>query len=134
MKRRNSFFLAPTLLLAIFLSISGCSPAPKWLAGKWQGIGDQVDGQTWAIVLDATDLRSILINYPSLTCGGKWKVESKSKDEVVLRETLAYGQDKCDDNVEVHASKPVNGKMKIQYYIREISDDPLAHSELTIQK
>lgn len=134
MKMHLSRPLTAFVLLISLLALAGCAPAPKWLTGKWQGTGDQIDGQQWQVVLDATDLRNILINYPSLSCGGTWRVESKSSKEVVLRETLKYGIDKCDQNVEVHAYRPEDGKMRIEYFIRSISNDPLAKATLSLDQ
>lgn len=118
-------------LACLALLHTGCASAPKWLKGKWEGVGDQVDGQTWKVALDATKLRNIHIDYPDLDCGGKWKlVETAGKGAKVL-EQLTYGLDKCDNNVEVVLERLPEGTVKVMYYLKAYSPEAIATAVLS---
>jgi hypothetical protein len=41
--------------------------------------------------------RVFLIEYPSLNCGGYWKLLSINANRTRFRELLDHGQDKCSD-------------------------------------
>jgi len=77
-------------LLLAMLSLSACS-GTKWLNGEWTGTGNQIDGQTWAVVLNAAVGESIDIKYPSLSCGGTWEVTQKEGKQVWFKESISEG-------------------------------------------
>lgn len=133
MKKQFNFLqlaiLASTLILT--LGLKGCASAPKWIQGRWQGIGNQVDGQSWEVALDATHLSKIQIDYPDLDCGGKWKMVNKTENGADMRELLTYGLDKCDQNVEVVLSRVSAEQLKVEYYLKSYSDKAIATAMLT---
>ena len=45
--------------------------------------------------------RRVLIDYPSLNCGGHWKMISMSAGRARFREILDRGQEKCADKGSV---------------------------------
>ncbi len=119
------------VLLTLLIGLSGCAAAPKWMKGTWQGTGNQVDGQTWEVSLDATKLSKIQIDYPDLDCGGKWKMVNKTDNGADLRELLTYGLDKCDQNVEVVVSRVSDQQIKVEYFLNSYSDKAIATATLT---
>jgi hypothetical protein len=131
MKKKN--MLRKFLILAGFLAltISSHAQAPKWLQGNWQGTGDQVDGMKWAVKLDATNLGNIKIEYPDLSCGGNWKTENTKGKTANLVEELTFGQDKCDQGVEMVIKKLSKAKVKVTYFLKTYSPDPIATAILT---
>ena len=133
MKKQFNFLqlaiLASTLTLT--LGLIGCAAAPKWMKGTWQGTGNQVDGQTWEVSLDATKLSMIQIDYPDLDCGGKWKSVRKTENGANLRELLIYGLDKCDQNVEVVLSRVSDEQLKVEYFLKSYSEKAIATAILT---
>jgi hypothetical protein len=102
-----------------------CNPS-KWLRGKWEGMGDQIDGQKWKIVLDASDLRNVLINYPDLGCGGTWHLMRKSQDAPRLKEHITFGLDICNQDCEMILERLEDGSIKVTYYLLSYSNDPTA--------
>jgi hypothetical protein len=133
MKKQFNFLqlaiLASTLTLT--LGLIGCAAAPKWMKGTWQGTGNQVDGQTWEVSLDAKNLSKIQIDYPDLDCGGKWKLVRKTENGANLRELLIYGLDKCDQNVEVVLSRVSDEQLKVEYFLKSYSEKAIATAILT---
>lgn len=126
MKKEN--IIRQFLILAGFLalSISSYAQAPKWLQGKWQGTGDQIDGMRWAVKLDATNLGEIKIEYPDLSCGGNWKTENTKGKTANLVEELTFGLDKCDQGVEMVVKKLSKSKIKVTYFLKSYSPDAIA--------
>lgn len=118
-------------ITAILICLAGCASAPKWMQGTWQGTGDQIDGHQWQVALDATNLSKVKIDYPDLSCGGKWKIVESSEEGANVRERLTYGLDKCDQNVEVVIEKPSDGNMKLTFFLKSYSPDPIATAVLT---
>ena len=82
-------------------------PAPAgtqkpWLRGVWEGTGYQTDDDsTWTMKLTVTRTRRgrvYSIDYPSLNCGGRWKLLSMNRNVARFRELISRGQDKCTNN------------------------------------
>jgi hypothetical protein len=89
------------LLVLAGSAASAQSKSTSWIKGTWEGTGYQTDDQsTWAMVLKAGGKR-FGIDYPSLSCGGSWKLISLSGSRARFRERLDHGQDKCADNGNV---------------------------------
>ena len=89
------------LLLWVFSAASAQSKSISWIKGTWEGTGYQTDDKTtWEMVLRASGKR-FAIEYPSLNCGGRWKLISVSASRARLREILGHGQDKCADGGNV---------------------------------
>jgi len=73
----------------------------RWITGTWEGTGYQIDDQsTWTMRLTAGGGR-FSIEYPSLNCGGKWRLISVNKYRARFKEVLDHGQDNCTDNGNV---------------------------------
>lgn len=88
----------------LFLSCAAVSAQAKstsWLRGTWDGTGYQTDDKsTWDMTLKVTG-RSFAIDYPSLGCGGRWRLISLAATSARFRERLDRGQDKCADKGRV---------------------------------
>jgi hypothetical protein len=96
----RSFGLCLLLLLACSAA-SAQSKSNSWIKGTWEGTGYQTDDQsTWAMVLKAVGKR-FAIDYPTLSCGGRWKLMSINASRARFRERLDHGQDKFADNGNV---------------------------------
>ena len=95
-------FSVAMLLLLVSASLSAQTKSPTksntWLRGTWEGTGYQIDDQsTWAMRL-TTRGHKFSIEYPSLSCGGRWRLISINGYRARFRERLDHGQDKCTDN------------------------------------
>ena len=88
------------MILCFLLVFSSCIPLKK-IEGHWQGTGDQIDGKSWQINLDADLAEGIIVTYPSLGCGGSWALIRKNKDQLWFKEQLNYGKRLCDQGVEI---------------------------------
>ena len=76
-----------------------------WLEGIWTGTGYQSNPkQTWTIKFTAQN-DTYRIDYPSIPCGGEWKVITLGKSTATFRERLTYGQTLCIDNGTVTIQK-----------------------------
>jgi len=89
------------LLLFAFATVSAQTKPNNWLKGIWEGTGYQIDDQsTWTMRL-AAGARVFSIEYPSLSCGGRWKLISIDAYRARFKEKLDHGQDQCVDNSNV---------------------------------
>lgn len=90
------------MLLALAGSAAAAqSKSTSWIKGTWEGTGYQTDDQsTWAMVFKAGGKR-FAIDYPTLSCGGRWRLLSINGSRARFRELLEHGQDKCADNGNV---------------------------------
>lgn len=92
----RSFGLGLLLLLACSAA-SAQSKSNSWIRGTWEGTGYQTDDQTtWEMVLKSGRKR-FAIDYPTLSCGGRWQLISINASRARFRERLDHGQDKCAD-------------------------------------
>jgi hypothetical protein len=91
-------FGAAALLLVIISLVSAQAKSRNWIKGTWEGTGYQIDDQsTWAMSLVAGG-RRFSTEYPSLNCGGRWKLISINAYRARFKEKLDHGQDTCVDN------------------------------------
>lgn len=89
------------LLLLLSGSLAAQTKANNWLKGTWEGTGYQTDDQsTWTMRVTAGG-RRVLIDYPSLNCGGRWQLISINATRARFRERLDHGQEKCTDKGNV---------------------------------
>src|SRR2546423_15363107 len=84
--------LAACIALAVATTAAAQSNSHSWIRGVWDGTGYQIDDQsTWAMTLTARG-RIFSINYPSLSCGGAWKLIFIKASPARVREGLDRGQ------------------------------------------
>ena len=84
------------LLLLLPIALSGQSKRSSWLQGNWAGTGYQSDIEnTWTMKLSARKNR-YTVEYPSLKCGGRWRLVSVSRSRAVFRERIAQGLGECE--------------------------------------
>jgi hypothetical protein len=96
----RSFGLCLLLLLAGSVG-SAQSKSNSWIKGNWEGTGYQTDDKsTWAMVLKAGG-KKFSIDYPTLSCGGRWRLISINASRAQFRERLDHGQDKCAEGGSV---------------------------------
>lgn len=89
------------MLLFAFATVSAQTKPNNWLKGIWEGTGYQIDDQsTWTMRFTA-GARGFSIEYPSLNCGGRWKLISIDAYRARFKEKLNHGQDQCVDNSNV---------------------------------
>ena len=94
--------LRTATLLAVIFSMTLISHAQtrsgNWLRGTWEGKGYQTDTDTtWTMRFVARG-RKYAIEYPSLKCGGEWRLASRHRRGARFREKITYGKDDCTDN------------------------------------
>ena len=98
-------FLVLGLLLLLTSTAAAQGKSKSWLRGSWAGTGYQTDTDgesTWPMTLAIKRTRSgrrtYSIEYPSLSCGGRWKLLSVNGNRARFREQLNHGQDNCANN------------------------------------
>lgn len=85
------------LLLAVSFAAYPQSRNSSWLKGTWEGTGYQIDtDETWTMRLKVQG-RRFLIEYPSLNCGGQWKLVSINSRRARFRERITFGLEDCVD-------------------------------------
>jgi hypothetical protein len=97
-------------VLALLLLLVSAAAAQRsnrsWLRGTWEGTGYQTDdNSTWKMKLTTVKSkrggRTFKIEYPSLNCGGRWKLLSINQNVARFRELLNHGVDKCTNKGSV---------------------------------
>jgi hypothetical protein len=94
------FRTVAAVVLLLTLSLTGSSQVRgrKWLSGTWEGKGFQTDTEAvWSMKLRARRGRYI-IEYPSLKCGGNWRLIGSGSGKIRFREKITYGKEECVDN------------------------------------
>jgi hypothetical protein len=88
-------FLSAAGLLLLWAAVACGQTGVGWLRGEWSGTGYQTDSEnTWAMRLTVKG-RSYAVEYPSLECGGSWRLLSLSRTRAVFRESITRGAEKC---------------------------------------
>lgn len=122
------------LLLLLASTAASQSKRKSWLRGAWEGTGYQTDSNsTWPMNLTITKLkgsrRTFSIDYPSLNCGGRWKLLGVKKTRATFRERLDRGQGNCTDNGFVVIER-MNRKQLIYLYSNQGSRELTASAIL----
>jgi hypothetical protein len=93
----------------------------SWLSGMWSGQATQIEtgenqggniGQ-WTITLTVQNGK-YSVDYPSLSCGGKWTLLKKSAKTIRFKEKITYG-DRCADNGFVTIEKRGSSQILFNY-------------------
>jgi hypothetical protein len=95
-------FVVVGLLLLLASAVAAQGKSKSWLRGSWEGTGYQTDSEgesTWPMTLAIKRFkngrRMFSIEYPSLACGGRWRLLSINGNKARFREELNHGQDTC---------------------------------------
>lgn len=96
---RSLFICA--LLLFTSCNVHAEQPMPlTQFLGEWEGDGEQDDGSQWTMRLNIR-ADGYFIDYPSIVCGGEWKLLRSTESRLIFKEVLTYGMDRCVDQGEV---------------------------------
>lgn len=110
------------LLLPASVNVVAQQKSAGWLNGNWEGVGYQLDDQsTWAMKLTARRGR-YSIDYPSLNCGGRWRLVSINGARAQFREILNRGQDKCADRGKVFLQRLNRNQIVFLYSYAGVKD------------
>ncbi len=85
-------------ILVMSFFVSAQNKDYEWLNGTWEGTAYQIDSDTiWTMRLTASGGR-YAIEYPTLKCGGSWRIVSLSLERATFIERINHGRDKCVDD------------------------------------
>ncbi len=97
------------LLFVLAFAVSAQNLDGDWLSGSWEGTGYQIDdGSTWPMRVTASDGK-YSVEYPSLKCGGEWRIVSMGLEKATFKERITYGKDNCVDDGNVVIER-LNGR------------------------
>lgn len=97
-------FLGSVLLSLSCLADAGQSDTLSQFTGEWHGAGQQDNGAQWSIRVNIRPPLYV-IDYPSLTCGGKLTLLKTTDTSLVFKETLTYGIAQCINHGDVVLNK-----------------------------
>ena len=91
---------------------------PKWLEGKWTGVGYQpVGNSTWEVELNYSMTEEYAeINYPSLKCSGKWKLTFSNNNRAEFIEQITEGTDKCVELSRIVVTKIDDEYIQVSWF------------------
>lgn len=112
------FVAALCMIFALTSVVLPQSKGRTWLRGTWEGTGYQIDdNSTWTMSLKISG-RRFLIEYPSLNCGGEWKLSRINSRRARFTERLNRGVDVCS-NVGTVVIERLNATQVIFLYYRK---------------
>ena len=118
------------IIILIVLNINSISAkSAKWLNGKWQGTGYQIDEKTWTIEF-SKEGNNLSIVYPSLGCSGNWKIVKATKNRIDLEETITEGTDKCDQGCKIIIFKIDDTQISVVYSLISYQRNAIAYAVL----
>ena len=91
---------------------------PKWLEGKWTGVGYQpVGNSTWDIELNYSMTEKFTdINYPSLKCSGKWALTFSNNNRAEFIEQITEGTDRCVELSRIVVTKIDDEYVQVSWF------------------
>jgi len=124
--------VAVCLLFSMTLVVCAQGRNGSWLNGKWEGKGFQIDTDgTWTMRL-RTQGRKFLIEYPSLNCGGEWRLISINSRRARFREKITVGLSECVDKGNVLIERLNGRQIAYRYSYRGTTD--VSASAILIRK
>jgi hypothetical protein len=134
-KFRRNVLLMAFIILTVSATAAAQTKSRSWIRGVWDGTGYQLDDKTtWAMTVIARG-RTFSINYPSLSCGGHWRLISINASRARFREVLDHGQDKCADKGNVLIQRLNRNQIVFLYSYRktrEISASAVLNRRLDV--
>lgn len=103
------------LFFSLTIVVCPQSKNRTWLNGSWEGTGYQIDNdETWTMSFKAQGGR-FLIEYPSLNCGGEWRLISINSRSARLRERITHGLEQCTNKGLVVIERLSYGQIAFRY-------------------
>lgn len=125
--------MAVCLLLSVSFAAYPQSRGASWLKGTWEGTGYQLDtDETWTMRLKVQGSR-FLIEYPSLNCGGEWKLVSINSGRARFKERITRGREECVDAGNVIVER-LNGRQLAFRYSYQRTNEISASAILNRKK
>jgi hypothetical protein len=108
-----------TVGFLLLLPVITCGQSKSsWLQGVWAGTGYQSnDDSKWTMKLTIRK-NKYLVEYPSLECGGTWRLVSVSRSRAVFRETITKRPDVCASRGNVVIERLNTGQVGFWYSYR----------------
>ena len=117
--------LMAALLLSVLPPVVCGQTRGGWLRGEWAGTGYQTDSDDkWAMRLTVKG-RSYEVEYPSLECGGRWRLLSLTRRRAVFRETITRGAERCAPRGRFVVER-LNPRQLVYWYSHGGSNDYVA--------
>ncbi|MBR9920690.1 MAG: hypothetical protein GYB31_07600 [Bacteroidetes bacterium] len=122
-------FSITILLISLFATSLNAQEIP-WLKGSWHGIGYQAPTDSnWEIVLKYDeDIGNLNVSYPSLECGGSWKLVESREGYAEFVEQITEGTENCDNSVKVVVTQIDDEFISVAYFLPEYFDGVVAYS------
>ena len=108
------------IYFCLFLTNQLYSQKIKWLEGCWEGEGYQPNSlieQVWSMHLCyLVKEKKIVVEYPSLQCGGNWTLQKAEKNRAIFIENLSYGIENCMNESKLIVSYIDNDFITVAFY------------------
>ncbi|OFX61610.1 MAG: hypothetical protein A2046_09920 [Bacteroidetes bacterium GWA2_30_7] len=134
MKITTITFLALLFVFSSFVNSKDNSDKKTitfWLKGKWEGIGNQIDGATWEVKLNVKSKFKISVEYPDLSCKGIWEIVSETDNVINLKENITKNNSgRCDQGVELVVEKVSDKEVIVNFFLKSYSEKSIAKATL----
>jgi len=117
------------MLLLLATPLSAAETFVNTHGGLWHGVGIQVDGQEWPMELQL-EPGHVLVEYPTLDCGGYWTGLRNNKDLMLAIEHITHGITECLDGGLVRLKEYGDSALIYRWY--DNNGTPVAAAVLVI--
>ena len=113
MKVTNMFKFIMTISLV--LCFSQIALSQRWISGNWKGKGrETVSRETWSMKLNVQGGK-FLVKYPSLRCGGEWKLIKFNNYKASFKENIKFNRKACEPTGNVFIKRLSNKQLLFTY-------------------
>ena len=98
----------------ILISLTSCKS--RWLVGSWEGLGQENEGTTWSVNLDANTKDEVNISYPGIEVMTKWEILFEKNDQIAYLEYNYFGSENDKQVYTVLVNRISDDILEIKYY------------------
>lgn len=98
----------------ILISLTSCKS--RWFVGSWEGLGQENEGITWSLNIDANNKDEINITYPGIETMTKWEVLFEKNDQIAYLEYNYFGSEDDKQVFTVLVNRISDDILEIKYY------------------
>lgn len=101
-------------IAAILISLTSCKS--RWLVGSWEGLGQENEGETWSVSLDANTKDQVKIEYPEIEVVSNWEMIFEKRDQIAYLEYNTFGSESEKQIYTVLVNRISDDILEIKYY------------------
>lgn len=101
-------------IAAILIGLTSCKS--RWLVGSWEGLGQENEGDTWSVNLDAENKEEVQIVYPGIEVISDWELIYEKRDQIAYLEYNKFGSESEKQIYTVLVNRISDDILEIKYF------------------